>query len=125
MNLVPARLAEGALHLPGGNQFALPEQWRGALASELGGDEVVLGFRPEATTVQPSGALAGQVYANELHGAYTVLHLALDGDDADTVIHARADRHADYEIGTSIHFDLDPQMVRFFDPQTERAIQVK
>jgi hypothetical protein len=29
----------------------------------------------------------------------------------------------DYPIGTTVHFDLNPKMVRFFDPKTEAAIQ--
>jgi hypothetical protein len=29
----------------------------------------------------------------------------------------------DYPIGERVQFDLDPKMVRFFNPQTEAAIK--
>ena len=122
MNLVRARIDDGALHLPGGNRLPLQERWRTSLARTLTGDAVILGFRPEAAALAPESALHADVYADELHGAYSVLHLTLDPSDPDTVIHVRADRDVEYPIGAPVQFNVDPQMVRFFDPQTERAI---
>ena len=57
--------------------------------------------------------------AADLHGGYTMLHLELDPD---TIIHARTTREAQYPINTPVRFDLNPSMVRFFDPATEAAI---
>ncbi len=64
------------------------------------------------------GSLVGQVYASALHGAYTMLHLTCGGE----LVRVRAVRGTSYPIGASLRFDIDPDMVRFFDPQTEAAI---
>ncbi|MBX2999153.1 MAG: ABC transporter ATP-binding protein [Caldilineaceae bacterium] len=125
MNLVEGIYTNGAIQLPGGNRFPVPEQWRNEMTSGLGEDgRIVVGFRPEAVTVNDVGALAARVYADDLYGAYSMLHLSLDGENPETVIHARADRNADYPIDTPLRFDLDPRQVRFFNPKSQRAIPV-
>lgn len=124
MNLITGRVADGVIELPGQNHFPLPAAWRSALADQLAGEEVVLGFRPEAAQLGPDGAIHTQVYADALHGAYTMLHLALDGEQGLAMAHVRAERAAHYAIGEPIRFDLDPAMVRFFDPKTEMALSV-
>ena len=121
MNLVPGKLANGELLLAGGHRYAVPEEWRKSL-SQLSSDDAILGFRPEAATVSAEGSLAAEVYANDLHGAYSVLHLSLDGENPETVVHVRADRFVHYPIGQPVRFDLNPAMVRFFDPKTQQAI---
>ena len=123
MNLLPGTYADGALALAGGGRLPVPAPWRAAIerAAPAGG-RVVLGFRPEAALLRPIGPLAAEVYADDLHGAYTMLHLALAG--ADTIVHARAARELSYPIGTPVRFDLDPELVRFFDEATERAIEL-
>jgi len=123
MNLIPGQYVEGIVHLPGDNHYLVPDGWRGRLAQQLRSDDVIVGFRPEAAQIAPGGALHTTVYADALHGAYTMLHLALDGSTAThTMAHVRADRDVDYDIGTPVNFDLNPEMVRFFDPKTELAI---
>ena len=117
MNLLSGQHADGVVALPGDNRYALPAEWRAALPQ----GELILGFRPEAVTVAPNGALAGRIYAADLHGAYTMLHLAIGGDDL--IVHARVPRELTYAIGTPVRFDLDPTMVRFFDPKTETALK--
>ena len=121
MNLVPGELGEGALNLPGENSYALEEGWRHALYDGLdGGTETILGFRPEAAQINATGALCGEVYASELHGAYKMLHVSLDGSP--DVVHIRSDRQADLPIGATVRFDLKPDMVRFFNPETEASV---
>ncbi|RIK45034.1 MAG: ABC transporter ATP-binding protein [Chloroflexi bacterium] len=124
MNLISGRVANGVIELPGQNRYPLPDAWRNALTDQLTGAEVVLGFRPEAAQLHTDGAIRTQVYADALHGAYTLLHLSLDGEKGTAMAHVRAGRTAAYEIGTPVNFDLDPAMVRFFDPKTEMAISV-
>jgi multiple sugar transport system ATP-binding protein len=116
MNLLAGRHADGVVALPGDNRYPIPAEWRGGLPQ----GEVVVGFRPEAVAVAPNGALAGRIYAADLHGAYTMLHLALAGEDL--IVHARVPRELTYAIDTPVRFDIDPAMVRFFDPQTEKVI---
>jgi multiple sugar transport system ATP-binding protein len=120
MNLVPGHYADGAVHLPGANSYTVSSLWNNALRRDMGGKgDVILGFRPEAGWVTDAGALGAEVYATELHGAYTVLHLSLNGQ----VVQVRAERGVHYPIGETVRFDLDPEMVRFFDPETEAAFR--
>jgi multiple sugar transport system ATP-binding protein len=119
MNLIKGNYADGVVHLPGENRLPVPEAWKAPLSQRLTGDEVILGFRPEAARVAPSGPVSSTVYAVDLHGAYNVLHVNLNGGD---VQHLRASRDVVHPINAPVRFDIDPQMVRFFDPKTEAAI---
>jgi len=122
MNLIPGSYAGGIAYLPGDNHFPVPSNCRDVLSRALGGSgEVIVGYRPEAATLSSEGALTGEVYANDMHGAYTMLHVALD-QRGDYLVDVRADRGVHYPIGTPIRFDINPDMVRFFNPQTELAI---
>jgi multiple sugar transport system ATP-binding protein len=121
MNLIEGRYSGGALALPGGSSFPLPAAWRAAIeAQSLPDGQLILGFRPEAARISADGPIAASVYADDLHGPYSMLHLAL-GDDT-KVVHARASRDLSFPINTRLRFDLDPTMVRFFNPATEQAI---
>lgn len=120
MNLVRGRYADGIVYLSGGNNYQIPASWQARLNQALTGDEVILGFRPEAAIVSEQGQIRASVYSDDLHGAYTMLHLAMDGPEQ--MIHVRSDRSVLYPIGTPIRVDLISDMVRFFDPQTEGAI---
>ncbi|MBZ0309502.1 MAG: hypothetical protein K8I82_25795, partial [Anaerolineae bacterium] len=55
----------------------------------------------------------------DLHGGYAVLHLELMPN---SIVHARAGRDIAHPIGEVLHFDIDPKMVRFFNPKTELAL---
>jgi multiple sugar transport system ATP-binding protein len=117
MNLLSSQYADGVAALPGDNRYTVPAEWRAALPA----GELIVGFRPEAVAVSPSGAISGRIYAADLHGAYTMLHVAIGGEDL--IVHARAPREMNYAIDTPVRFDLDPTMIRFFDPKTEAAIK--
>ena len=82
--------------------------------------EIVIGFRPEAAQINDRGELLGKVYASEMQGSSAVLHLTINEND---IIHIRTDRLIPYPIDTLVHFDINPQMVRFFNPKTEAAIK--
>lgn len=122
MNLVDGQYADGVVRMPGTeNQYSLPQDWRQPVDEAIGGQgEIVMGFRPEAAQLNEQGQLAGEVYATELQGAYTVLHVNINEHK---IVHIRCDRLVQYPIGAPVRFDLDPQMVRFFDPATEIAIR--
>ncbi|HMR62697.1 MAG TPA: ABC transporter ATP-binding protein [Anaerolineae bacterium] len=122
MNLAAGHYRDGSLQLGLNNRYPPPDRWRAALQNgpNLESDQVILGFRPEAAQIHADGQLAGEVYASELYGAYTMLHVNLNEN---TIIHIRSDRMQRYPLGTIVHFDLNPDMVRFFNPQTELAIQ--
>jgi multiple sugar transport system ATP-binding protein len=118
MNLIHGEYREGYLDLPGSNRYVVPSDWRSTLDREVDG-ELILGFRPESAWIAEDGPLTGEVYATDLHGAYTMLHLSIN----DELTHIRADRGAAYPLGATVRVDLDPEMVRFFDPQTEFALR--
>jgi multiple sugar transport system ATP-binding protein len=122
MNLVAGQYADGIANLPGSNKYAVASEWRGSLQEARNGkDEVIVGFRPEAAQIKPDGMLAGEVYASELYGAHTLLHVNLQ----DEIVHIRSDRLTRYPMGTVVRFDLNPEMVRFFNPTTEIALTRK
>ena len=87
-------------------------------------NKVIVGFRPEAIVINPTGALTGNVLSVDLHGSYTMLIITLGNvlGNVDNAIHARVSRDGDHRVGETLSFDLKPSMVRFFDVETERAI---
>jgi multiple sugar transport system ATP-binding protein len=120
MNLVAGQYASGNVALPGASQLTVPPAWRAVLDKTLDSQgEAIVGFRPEAAMISDQGALVGEVYATDMHGAYTMLHVNMNEYD---IVHIRSDRHISFPIGTPVRFDLNPEMVRFFDPTTEAAI---
>lgn len=119
MNLVTGQYADGIVNLPGSNKYAVASEWRGPLQEARNGkDLVIVGFRPEAAQIKPDGMVVGEVYASELYGAHTLLHVNVQ----DEIVHIRTDRLTRYPIGTQVRFDLNPEMVRFFNPATEQAL---
>jgi multiple sugar transport system ATP-binding protein len=120
MNLTAGQYADGVVSLPGSNQLTVALDWRAAIEEVVGGaGEVILGFRPEAALISDQGALAGEVYATDMHGAYTMLHANMNEYD---IVHLRSDRLLRFPIGAPVRFDIKPEMVRFFDSRTEAAI---
>ncbi|MBV7330960.1 ABC transporter ATP-binding protein [Chloroflexi bacterium TSY] len=123
MNLVEGRLENDIIHLSGGSRYPVTDAWRPALEQELSSSSVIVGFRPEAARIAHDAPLQTTVYADDLHGGYSILHLSLDGENPESVVHVRAGRDAQFDIGTPVRFDLNPEMVRFFDPKTELVIR--
>lgn len=122
MNLISGPYSDGSISMPGSNKYSVPSEWHSVLQAEKNGkDDMVIGFRPEAAQIKADGPLVGEVYASELYGAHTMLHVNLE----DEIVHIRSDRATRYPIGTQVRFDLNPEMVRFFNPQTELAVTPK
>jgi multiple sugar transport system ATP-binding protein len=120
MNLISGRYAEGIVTLPGSNKLTVSADWRAALDQALGAEnDIIVGFRPEGGMIGDRAGLAGEVYASDMHGAYTMLHVNMNETD---IVHIRSDRLVNFPIGAPVHFDLNPEMVRFFDPTTTVAI---
>jgi multiple sugar transport system ATP-binding protein len=121
MNLVKGRVSQKAFVVGDCGSCPLPSGWSAPIGRAMdGSDEVLVGFRPEAARVNDSGCFAGEVYSTDMHGAYTVLHVRICGDE---IVHIRSDRQTSYAMGALVKFDLDPAMVRFFSPRTELAIR--
>jgi multiple sugar transport system ATP-binding protein len=124
MNLISGHYASGVIRMAGlDNKYDVPHIWQHPLDVGLdGGSDVTLGFRPEAAQIKDGGQLIGKVYASEMQGSSAILHLTINEDE---IIHIRTDRLVPYPIDTLVHFDINPQMVRFFNPKTEFAIQAE
>ncbi|NWG17474.1 MAG: ABC transporter ATP-binding protein [Chloroflexi bacterium] len=123
MNLLSGHYTDGIVQLLGSGRYPVPESWDRALKARLGQHgTVIVGFRPEAARIGASGALAATVYATDMHGGYTMLHLSMEGEGGE-IIHARANRREHFKIGETVRFDLHPDMVRFFDAETEVALE--
>jgi multiple sugar transport system ATP-binding protein len=122
MNLLKGIYRDGIVHLPGVNQFNVPEQWRLALENSLSNDSVILGFRPEGALASDSGEFHAEVYASDLHGAFNMMHVALEEENVEAMVHIRGERGSGHKIGDNIRFRLESKMVRFFDPVNEQAI---
>jgi multiple sugar transport system ATP-binding protein len=120
MNLVSGQYAGGKVRVPDCGELTVPADWVPSLNQALDGSgDVILGFRPEAASVTDHGELAATVYAVDLHGGYSMLHLDLCNNQ---IVHARTSREVQYPIQAQVRFDLNPAMVRFFDPKTEAAV---
>lgn len=126
MNLVQGRLEGEGVRIPGeGNVVPLPPAYGNAVPAALaaaGSDQVIVGFRPEAATASPTGELHGEVYAVDLYGSYKILHTNIGGDE-ENIVHVRAERQASFPLGSPVRFTIDPRMVRFFDPASQKAIR--
>ena len=121
MNLLKGHYENGTVKLAGDNIYQVSKQWQETLNQNIGKGEVMVGFRPESVRLDINGQLKGKVYVSELHGAYKMLHLSLGND----IVHARADKRSIYPMNQVMAFDIEPSQVRFFDPKTEKSLQVK
>ena len=86
MNLVTGRLCgRRVVHLPGDNRYPVPQRLaarpRRAGCSDERGRSSASGRRRRLSAT--SAELRAEVYSDDLHGAYTMLHLSLDGAGAD------------------------------------------
>jgi multiple sugar transport system ATP-binding protein len=120
MQLVQGSYTEGTIRLPGDSLYPVPSAWRASLDKVIGSGDVVVGFRPEAAEMGEDGPISGRVFNTDLLGSYVMLHVELA---AEQVVQVRAPRDLEYEFGMPIRFGLNEQMVRFFDPKTEFALQ--
>ena len=119
MNLIDGTYTDGSVQF-GEHQYTVPDNWRATLDAEIGnGNSIVMGFRPEAVRVASDGALGADVFANDLYGGFTMLHLEVMPD---VIVHARSGRGTSYAMGESLRYDIKPAMVRFFNPTTEMAL---
>jgi len=123
MNLVKGHYADGKVIIPGGGSYQPPEKWNTAIEKQIGSDaDIVLGFRPEAAKVVSESKISAEIFIVEMNGSNIMLDLHLtDG----AIVRIRTNRGINYPLGTKINFDIDPQMVRFFDPKTEAAITME
>jgi ABC-type sugar transport system ATPase subunit len=120
MNLVKGHYSDGKIQVPGGSEYIPEESQKKAILTQIGNDkDLILGFRPEAVRVVEKKRIAAEVFLTEMNGSNVLLDLHVGEKD---IVRARINRGVKHQIGSKIFFDLDPQMVRFFNPATEAAL---
>ena len=125
MNLISGKLSDGRVQITGGGDTVpVPSTYKNTLPAALNGTgDVIVGCRPESVFLADDGDIGGAVYAVDMHGSHKLLHIDVDNGDTQSIIHLRADRMVTYPIGSEVRFSIVPEMMRFFDPTTEQAIQ--
>src|SRR5512138_791600 len=120
MNLVKCHYNAGKVNLPGGSEYDPGTQWRASIQRQVGNDQdLILGFRPEAAKVVSEKKIAAEVFLVEMNGSNILLDLRLTDD---VIVRVRTNRGTDCVPGSRVSFDLNPQMVRFFNSATEAAL---
>jgi multiple sugar transport system ATP-binding protein len=120
MNLVKSSYRSGKVILPGGGVYDPGPAWQKAIDQQVGDDqEIILGFRPEAGRIVAEPKISADVFLVEMNGSNILLDLHLDDHN---IVRVRTGRGVNYSIGAKLNFDIDPQMVRFFNPTTEAAL---
>jgi multiple sugar transport system ATP-binding protein len=121
MNLVQGAYDGGKVHLGGNTHLTVPDDWKPVIDKQIGsGGKVTVGFRPEAANLSDSGEIPAQVFGTDLYGGYTMVVLELETGD---VVEIRASRSEYRDMGETLTFNIDPEMIRFFDPQSEEALK--
>lgn len=123
MNLLYGRYEHGKVQVFENSEITVPDMWKPILDEEIGNDsQVVVGFRPEAAQLSDDGAVKANVYTTDIYGAYTMLAVNPPNAKGAEIANLRSDRLLDYPIGAPVNFDIDPNMIRFFNPETELAL---
>jgi multiple sugar transport system ATP-binding protein len=111
INILRCQMVEDALKL--GTQTIPVSQSR--VAAFRGRKEVLVGVRPENIHAG-AGPLTGRVQVVEPLGAFTVLHLAVEGQN----VLALGDPHSHW--GAEVKLQFDEARFHFFDAQTEERL---
>ena len=125
MNLIAGKLSDDRVQITGGSDTVpVPASYKSTVPAALNGTgDVVLGCRPESAILADDGDIGGSVYAVDMYGSHKIVHIDVDNGDTQSIVHLRADRMVDFPIGSAVRFNIEPEMMRFFDPKTEQAIQ--
>ena len=81
-------------------------------------DTVTMGIRPENVIVSETGTLSGEVYIVEPLGRDDMLDIRC----GNTRLVALAEPEKRIRSGDTVHFDITPDKVQFFDRSTEKSL---
>jgi multiple sugar transport system ATP-binding protein len=99
----------------------VPTEWRSQIAGKSGGNEVVVGVRPEhvrVSTTPVAGAIKGEVFVVEDLGSELMIDMRVDGQP----MIARSTEVTEPAIGDPIWIAFEPDDTHVFDPNTERHL---
>jgi multiple sugar transport system ATP-binding protein len=113
MNMIPARVAGGAIQIDGGANVLLGTQISGER-------RVVLGIRPEdLEPVDGPALISGSVNVREPLGHETLIHVGTAHGD----IIAKADGRTPPDIGNTVKLGAEERNIHIFDPETGAALR--
>ena len=133
MNFLRARLVKNgsayAVELLGVN-LPLNEEQNAVLARKgIGSQEIILGVRPEHTTVlfdHSEGAIECTIDVNEMMGSELHLHLRSRNDDKIIVrlptVDLTKEQRAGLSYGNKMFITFPAKVMHLFDPETEKSL---
>jgi len=133
MNFLRARLVKSgsayAVELLGVN-LPLNEEQNTVLARKgIGSQEIILGVRPEHTTVlfsDTEGAIECTIDVNEMMGSELHLHLRSRNDDKIIVrlptVDLTKEQRAGLSYGNKMYITFPAKVMHLFDPETEKSL---
>jgi len=133
MNFLRARLVKNgsayAVELLGVN-LPLNEEQNAVLARKgIGSQEIILGVRPEHTTVlfgHTEGAIECTIDVNEMMGSELHLHLRSKNDDKIIVrlptVDLTKEQRAGLSYGNKMYITFPAKVMHLFDPETEKSL---
>ena len=95
----------------------------------IGSQEIILGVRPEHTTVlfdKAEGAIECKIDVNEMMGSELHLHLSSANDDKIIVrlptVDLTKDQRASLSYGNKMYITFPAKVMHLFDPETEKSL---
>ena len=113
MNMIPAKITNGAIEIDGGARFDFSPPFQGDR-------KVMLGIRPE--DLEPAdgpGLISGAVNVSEPLGHETLIHVGTVHGD----IIAKADGREPPDVGTTVNLCADAQNIHLFDTESGEALR--
>lgn len=113
MNMIPATVTDGQVHIDGGSRIDIGTPIEG-------NRKVTLGIRPEdLEPVDGPALISGSVNVREPLGHETLIHVGTAHGD----IIAKADGRTPPPIGDTVHLGADAQNIHVFDPTSGAALR--
>ncbi len=133
MNFLKADLVKGAAGYSVkllGVELALNEEQNAALTEKgIGSQEIILGVRPEHTTVlfeNAENAIECTINVNEMMGSELHLHLSSQNDDKIIVrlptVDLTKEQRAGLTSGNKLFITFPAKVMHLFDPSTEKSL---
>ena len=132
MNFIPAKLKKGSdytVEVLGTTVTLAADKGAKLAAKNVGNQDVLLGVRPEHTTVcfgETKNAIESTILVNEMMGSELHLHVTTDGQNKIILrlptIDLTEEQRASLTYGNKLYFTFASKVVHLFDPETEESL---
>ena len=92
------------------------------LANNVQSQEVILGIRPEHTTLADSGVDA-KIDVSEMMGSSVHLHVSAEGKDVIIIVPTTELASDHFKMGDKVHFTFDGAVAHVFSKETEKNLE--